>query len=157
MNWRRISGWGLVFLIAAVAVLSYFGNRNLFYAFIGLIVPFLIFHALTLCSRCTNVHCPLNARSSDYVFRVKKPPKHIMLGYSDMDILWTLTPLGLIVIIPLIAVWQLSPFIFFTVFVLVVLNVIVYRKESCRFCTNNCPMNKNDGYWEWKKRQKKQG
>lgn len=150
MSIRRLTGYGWVVLLVVLAILSYFGNRTIFYVYLGLLIPFGIFHSVAICARCTNVYCPLNSKSSDFIFWFRQRAVNKELEYSDKSVLWVQVLLVLIVAIPFVAVWQLSSFAFFVVLAFLVLNMFFYNKESCRYCTNNCLNNKNPGYWKWK-------
>lgn len=155
MNYRKLSGWGFILLVFLLALFSYIGNKTFFYLFMALIFPFGLLHVIFLCSKCTNVCCPFNSNSPDFIFSSGPAPRRIMVGNSDIDTQWALVPLGLILTIPYIAVWQMNPAIFFPLFIFGVIVIVLYQKESCRFCTNNCRLNGNEEYWIWKKRQKR--
>ena len=154
MNLRRLSGWGGIILIIVLAVLSYFGNRTIFYIYLGLSIPFLIFHSAVVCARCNNIYCPFNKKSPDFVFRLKQGAQNKYSNkpiYSDKSVLLVQIILVLILIIPFIAVWQFSPLAFFALLILTALIMVAYTKKSCRYCTNNCSLNKNPDYRQWKK------
>lgn len=156
MSLRKLVVWGFVILVVVLAVLSYFGNRIIFYVYVGLLVPFLIFHAVAICRRCTNVYCAFNAKSADYFLRLQphaSGAKSKEVGYSDINARLAGTPLALIVALSFIAVWQLSMLAFFATLAYAAVAMVIYMKETCRFCTNNCPNNKNVAYWKWKRQR----
>lgn len=156
MNPRRLSAWGFVVLVIAMAILSYLGNPAFFYVYVGLLTPFVLFHALFVCARCSNIYCAFNSKSPDFIFRLNSRPANQELAYSDLRTVWAAIPLVLILMIPLIAIWQLSPYAFFALLISAAVLFAIYQKETCYFCTNNCPNNKNTAYREWKKQNRDQ-
>ena len=144
-------GWAFVLLIVSLAVFAFLGNKTLGLIYIGLMVPMVVLHFLLVCAKCTNVGCPLNSKSTDFIF-FKGPFESFRdLGYSDIKTLWATIPLALVQIIAFIALWQLSISLFAVFIALFTVTFYFYQKSACTVCTNNCPANSNRAYRDWKK------
>lgn len=79
--------WLVVFVVSGI--LAFLGNRTLFYVYAALMIPFTMGHTVLVCARCSNVHCAINAKSPDFVFRFRRHTSHIERpsdpGYSDIN------------------------------------------------------------------------
>lgn len=154
MSLRKLSAWVWILIVVAIGVLAFLGNRVVFYAYLGLWVPFAVYHSLRVCGRCTNLACGLNPRSPDFFLRMGagKSESTNDLGYSDINPLPTSTlPLAALLVLGLVGGWQFSPLAVLLLLAVAAVNMTVYQRVSCARCTNNCPNNKNAAYWEWKK------
>ncbi|RJQ54083.1 MAG: hypothetical protein C4521_04315 [Actinobacteria bacterium] len=155
MNARRLSAWGFVLILAALAVFTLAGNRFLFLLFVPLALFVLAYHFTFLCAKCTNVTCAFNRRSPDFVFRIRRREPEgepEALSFSDIDSLRQgVLPLAAPIAVGLVGTAQFSLLALIAVLVASALTFLVYSRASCRRCTNNCPNNKNTEYWDWKR------
>ncbi|TDB39766.1 MAG: hypothetical protein D9V44_02110 [Actinobacteria bacterium] len=149
---RRLTAWALVVGVLALAVLAYFGNAWLFALYLAALGNAIAFHWWYACSRCSNLCCQFNVRSSEYFLRSRAVR---MVGerereFSDIRSLVAAIPLLLSVLIGVVGAWM-----FHWIAAVLWLGYMAvagysYWSRSCTRCGNDCPANTNPAYRAWK-------
>ncbi len=149
---RRAVAWAFVAGLLALAVLAYLGNALLFAFYLAALGNAISFHWWYACSRCTNLCCPFNVRSSEFFARagsvrmVGDPERE----FSDIRSAVAGVPLLLSVAIGLIAAWLWHPLAAVAWLGVMCVPAYGYWKSSCGSCGNDCPANRNAAYRAWK-------
>lgn len=138
-------------LFVALGVLSFLGDRTLFWVYVATITPFLLLHALYLCPRCTNYSCAMNPRSPVFFLRRRHEDPRSATTFSDHPILWTALPMSVSGVAATVGAWMFSPALTVAAAVFTVGVHRLYVRNTCRNCTNDCPGNGNAAYWAWKR------
>lgn len=149
MTLRRLVGWGFIALIFAEGIIAFFANPIVSFIYFAIVLSYTAFHFVKYCAECTNVYCPLNSKSVDYILGNKN--KKVEAGFSDIDAAKAGWPYVPTLLFPLYFIWIWNPLAVFGLLVYAVLLVVLYTSTSCKFCSNNCPNNRNKEYWEWKR------
>jgi len=149
---RRGAAWALIVLLLGLAVLAYFGSALVFALYLAALGNAFAFHWWYACSRCSNLCCPFNVRSSEYFVR-SKPVR--MVGerereFSNIRSVIAGVPFLASIAVGVVAAWLFSPLA--TVIWLVCLGGVGYWywKVSCVCCGNDCPANRNVRYLAWR-------
>ncbi len=155
MNARKLSVWGFVAVLFALALFTLAANRVLFLFFAPLSIFVLAYHATFVCRRCTNVSCALNGKSPDFFLRLRRrEPEDGQeeLTFSDIHTLRQgLLPMTIPIVLGVIGTAQFSMFALLGVIAASLVLYRLYARATCRYCTNDCRSNKNAKYWEWKR------
>ena len=150
---RKLIGWALLVGLIGLAVLAYLGDALLFAFYLAALGNAIAFHWWYACSRCSNMCCMFNVRSPAFFARWR-PVR--MVGergreFSDVHSAVAGIPLLLSVAIGVVAAWLFSPLAAIVWLVFMSGVGYAYWKTSCAGCGNDCPLNKNAAYHEWKK------
>lgn len=149
---RRGAAWALIAVLLGLAVLAYLGNALLFAFYLAALGNSFAFHWWYACSRCSNLCCAFNVRSSEYFLR-SKPVR--MIGereqeFSNIRSVVAGVPFLVSIAIGVVGAWLFSPVA--TVIWLVILAGVGYWywRVSCSGCGNDCPANRNARYLAWR-------
>ena len=153
MNLRKCSVWGLFVIVVALAVFSWLGSPMMFVMYAVLMLPILVVHPVSICKRCDNLACAINTRSPDYFLSFKKGepagPADVD-KFSDLKMYLGFYPMALAIIIGFAGVWYFNTAVFIALAVFSAAVLLTYMRNTCRYCTNNCPANMNANYRAWK-------
>ena len=156
---RRVTSMVILFAFAALAALSFFGDRVLAAIFIVVAGTVLARHAVKLCPRCSNLACAFNPRSAK-AGSAPAAPRSASDGdgFSNLGITRT-TVVPLLATGPLAAVgaWRYSPAATVAVAVVALTAHSVFRHLTCSHCGNDCAGNCNRHYREWSVAQRRVG
>lgn len=149
---RRLTAWALVIGVLVLAVLAYFGSAWLFAIYLAALGNAVSFHWWYACSRCSNLCCPFNVRSSEFFVRSRAVR---MVGerdreFSDIRSLVAGIPLLLSVLIGVVGAWMFSWVAAVAWLLYISVAGYAYWKNSCTGCGNDCPANSNPAYRAWK-------
>lgn len=154
MNLRKCSAWGLFLIVAALAIFSWLGSPMMFVLYAVLMLPILVVHPVSICKRCDNLACAINPKSPDY-FLSLKPGEPVGQAdadkFSDLRMYLGFYPMVLAIIIGFAGVWYFNKAVFMALAVFSVAVLLTYMSNTCRYCTNNCPVNRNASYRAWKR------
>ncbi|MHB0976765.1 MAG: hypothetical protein ACYC1U_06175 [Candidatus Aquicultorales bacterium] len=150
MSRRKLVVWGFVVLLIGIGIFAYLGSRSVFFVYALSVVVIGTVHTVLCCKRCSNLKCAINPKGPDF-FLGRKSSTQIVPSFSDIDAREVGLPLVLAIGIGFVGTWFFSPYA--TLALLTVTGFLgsFYWKDSCQFCTNNCPANRNPEYWAWKK------
>lgn len=154
MTIRRLVGWVWIALFFAIGIFAYFANPAVSFIYFILGITYSAFVFIKYCAECTNAYCPFNKNSVDFI--IGRRNISVKAEYSDIFAAKASMPLAALMLFTLYFIWLWSPFVVISLILLAVLNMVAYTTTSCRFCTNNCPNNRNKEYWEWKTSSKLQ-
>lgn len=150
MTARRVAAGGFLVLFAAFGVAAYLGDPLMALLYVLAFAPLALVHAVYLCPRCTNVHCGLNPNSPEFVFRRRKGDPVATGRFSGHRIVWTAAPMSLAGGFAVVGAWRWNPWSLLAFAVGAAFVHRLYLRETCAYCTNACPGNKNPAYRAWK-------
>jgi len=149
---RRGAAWALVILLLILAVLAYLGDALLFAFYVAALGNAIAFHWWYACSRCSNLCCPFNVRSSEFFVRSRpvRMTDERVREFSNVRLLVAGVPLVLSVLIGVVAAWLYSPAAVAVWLVALAGASYWYWRVSCIGCGNDCPANRNARYLAWR-------
>lgn len=149
---------GLLLTVIAIAVVDYFAGLVWLAVFLALLVLAVVFHFFKACRKCTNLACSANLKSPDCIFRIGRSKEAAgdkttaaECSFSDINSALVVLPLALALAVGLVGTWFFSPWATIIITVAFVVFYVPYYIGTCRFCTNNCPLNQNQAYRDWKR------
>jgi hypothetical protein len=147
---NKVSAWLLVVLLVAVGAFSW-RTPTVFGLYVGLLIPGVVFHWYYACRRCTNLACALNAASDAFFLggRVRSLPADTP-EYSDINSAVAAWPLVLALGVGLYGAYLASVWALLGLLAVLAAAGVTYVPSTCARCTNDCPLNGNDAYREWK-------
>jgi hypothetical protein len=133
MTLRRLVGWGWIGLFFAIGLFAIFANPIVSFMYFILGITYTAFHIVKYCADCTNVYCPLNSASVDFIFGNRYIS--VRAGYTDINAAKSAWPLVLIMLFPLYFIWLWNYFVVIGLVLFTIILLVAYVTNTCRFCT----------------------
>ncbi len=140
-------------VMVAIGAFSALGSTRVFAAYVVLLASAIAFHALYSCRRCSNTACSFNPASRDCIYGSARRPDGSSApdSYSDLNAAVAGVPLVAVLALGFYGTYLWSIPVAIGVGVFTAGTFLLYTSVTCRYCTNECPNNRNAVYRAWKK------